>query len=51
MVKVYDPTKMQEKVDGPSPILELRTNGTVQIQWSPNAVEMFNIRKIVTYKG
>ena len=29
MVKVYDPVKMEEKLHGPYPILELRTNGTI----------------------
>ena len=29
MVKVYDPTKLQEKLHGPYPILELQTNGIV----------------------
>ena len=29
MMKTYDPVKMQEKLHGPYPILELRTNGTV----------------------
>ena len=47
MVKAYDPTKMQEKLHGPYPILELRTNGTVRIQRAPIIVETFNIRKIV----
>ena len=51
MVKVYDPTKMEEKLHGPYPILELRTNGTVRIQRAPHVVETFNIRKIVPYKG
>ena len=51
MVRVYDPTKIQEKLHGPYPILELRTNGTVRIQRAPNVEETFNIRKIVPFKG
>ena len=51
MVLVYDPDKMQEKLHGPYPILEIRTNGTVRIQRAPNVLETFNIRKIVPYKG
>uniref|UniRef100_A0A7S2WCT4 Uncharacterized protein n=1 Tax=Eucampia antarctica TaxID=49252 RepID=A0A7S2WCT4_9STRA len=31
MVKVYEPTKMQEKLHGPYPIRELRTNGTIRV--------------------
>ena len=51
MAKVHDPTKMQEKLHGPYPIIELRTNGTVRIQRHPLVVETFNIRKIVSHKG
>ena len=29
MVLVYDPTKMEEKLSGPYPILVIQTNGTV----------------------
>ena len=51
MVKVYDPTKMQEKLHGPYPIITIRTNGTVQTQRATNVLEMFNIWKLVPYKG
>ena len=51
MVKVYDPVKMEEKLHGPYPIMELRTNGTVRIARAPHVVETFNLRKIVPYKG
>ena len=51
MVKVYDPTKMQEKLHRPYPILELWTNGMVCIQQVPLIVETLNIWKIVPHKG
>ena len=51
MVKVYDPTKMQEKLHGPYHIIIIRTNGIVQIQRAPKFLETFNIRKLVPYKG
>ena len=51
MVKVYDPVKMEEKLHGPCPILELRTIGTVQIARAPHVVETFNLWKIVPYTG
>ena len=51
MVKTYDPVKMEEKLHGPYPILELRTNGTVRLARHPHVVETFNLRKIVPYKG
>uniref|UniRef100_A0A7S2W154 Uncharacterized protein n=1 Tax=Eucampia antarctica TaxID=49252 RepID=A0A7S2W154_9STRA len=51
MIKVYDPTKMQEKLHGPYPIVSICTNGTVRIQRSPLGVEMFNTRKIFSHKS
>ena len=51
MVKTYDPVKMEEKLHGPYPILELRTNGTVRIARGPHIVETFSLWKIVPYKG
>ena len=43
MVQDYDPTKMQEKLHGPYPILELLTKGTVRIQCALNVQETLNI--------
>jgi len=51
MIKKYDPTKMEEKLHGPYPIHDLRTNGTVRIERAPLILETFNLRKIVPYKG
>ena len=51
MVKTYDPVKMQEKLHGPYPNLELQMNGTFRIARHPHVVETFNLRKIVPYKG
>ena len=51
IVLVYDPTKMQEKLHGPYSIITIQTNSTVQIQIAANVLEMFNIRKIVQFKG
>ena len=47
----YDPTKLQEKLHGPYPIVEIRTNGTVSLQRRPGISESFNIRKLRPYKG
>ena len=38
--------KLQETVDGPYPIKQAWTNGTVSIRLSPNLVERINIRRI-----
>ena len=51
MVVRYDPTKLQEKLHGPYPIVEFRTNGTVSLQRRPGISESFNIRKLRPYKG
>ena len=51
MVKTYDPTKMDERLHGPYPILETRTNGTVVVQRHPWLTETYNIRKIEPYHG
>ena len=51
LVKTYDPTKMEERLHGPYPILETRTNGTVVVKRHPWLSETYNIRKIEPYKG
>ena len=51
-VKKYDPRKGEERMHGPYPILECRTNGTVVLQRLKNGLidEVYNIRKLVPYK-
>ena len=53
MVTKYDPTKGQERLHGPYPITEVRTNGTVRIKRDNTGYleETFNIRKLQPYKG
>ena len=51
MIKRYDPTKLQEKLHGPYPILQVFTNGTVRVKRAELIDETYNIRKIVPYKG
>ena len=51
MIIRYDPTKLQEKLHGPYPIVEIRTNGTVSLQRRPGISESYNIRKLRPYKG
>ena len=52
-VKKYDPRKSEERMHGPYPILECRTNGTVVLRRLPNGLidEVYNIRKLVPFKG
>ena len=51
MIIRYDPTKLQERLHGPYPIVEIRTNGTVSLQRRPGISESYNIRKLRPYKG
>ena len=53
MIKVYDPTKGEDKLHGPYKIQETRTNGTVVVirNEEGNVLETYNIRKLQPYKG
>jgi transposase InsO family protein len=48
---VENPNKMEPRIHGPYPILQVYTNGTVNIAIPPGYVERVNIRKITPYKG
>ena len=50
-MKTYDPTKMEEKLHGPYPILQVYTNGTVDIHRAANVKDRVHLRKIVPYRG
>ena len=51
MIVQYDPKKLQEKLHGPYPIVEIRTNGTISLQRRPGISKSYNIRKLRSYKG
>ena len=53
MIKVYDPSKGEDKLHGPYKIQETRTNGTVVVirNEEGNVLETYNIRKLQPYKG
>ena len=53
MIKVYDPTKGEDKLHGPYKMQETRTNGTVVVirNEEGNVLETYNIRKLQPYKG
>ena len=53
MIKVYHPTKGQEKLYGTYPITEINTNITVRVQKDPNECieESYNLQNIGPYKG
>ena len=50
-LKVYDPTKLQERFKGPYRITQVFTNGTVHLQIKQGISTPINIRKIEPYKG
>ena len=50
-LKVYDPTKLQERFKGPYRITQVFTNGTVHLQIKRGISTPINIRKIEPYKG
>ena len=50
-LKVYDPTKLEERFKGPYRIDQVFTNGTVSMQTKPGIGTRINIRKIEPYRG
>ena len=51
MIKKYDPRKGDERLHGPYPILETRTNGTIVVHRDNLINETYNIRKVEPYRG
>ena len=50
LVKVPNPSKLDERALGPFPIVQVYTNGTVDIQRNPHVTERVNIRRLLPYK-
>jgi len=50
-MKTYDLTKMQEKLHGHYPLLQVYTNGTVDVYRVENVRDRVHLRKIVPYRG
>ena len=51
MIKKYDPKKGDERLHGPYPITETRTNGTVVVYRDNLIYETYNIRKVEPFRG
>ena len=53
MIKAYASKKLDGRLHGPYPILQLFTNGTIWVKRAELVDETYNIRKITTpyYKG
>ena len=50
LIKAGDPVKLAPRVHGPYPIVQVYTNGTVDVQKAPHVVERLNIRRIVPFR-
>ena len=46
LIKVFDPSKLEQRAIGPFTIEQVHTNGTVTIKRGPNIFERINIRRI-----
>jgi transposase InsO family protein len=46
---VYKPDKLQPRAEGPFPVHQVHTNGTVTIQKNPHTIERISIRRIKPY--
>ena len=51
LVRVTDPSKMDEKFIGPFRITQVHVNGNVTIRRSPNVTERINIRRLKPYRS
>ena len=48
--KLHNPTKLGERTEGPFPITQVHTNGTVTISLRPEVTERINIRRVIPYR-
>ena len=49
LLKVFDPSKLQERAEGPFVIHQVHVNGTVTINRANNVLERINIRRLRPY--
>jgi transposase InsO family protein len=50
LVKIPNPSKLQDRAEGPFTIQQVHTNGTLTIQRAPHVTERINIRRLVPYR-
>ena len=50
LVKTINPNKLAPRTQGPYTIVQVYTNGTVDIRRNPLVVEQINIRRLVPYR-
>lgn len=50
LIKAFNPRKLDERNQGPFTITQVFTNGTVEVQKSPQVFERLNIRRLVPFR-
>lgn len=50
LIKARTPNKLQPRAHGPYPIVEVFTNGTVEVARNPHVRERLNIRRLIPFK-
>jgi hypothetical protein len=50
LVRIPNPTKLQDRAEGPYTIQQVHTNGTLTIQRAPHVTERINIRRVIPYR-
>ena len=48
--KIFDPTKLGPRTEGPYPILRVHVNGNITLRLRPGVTERINIRRVIPYK-
>ena len=50
LIKAVNPSKLDARAHGPYSIVQLYTNGTVDVLLRPHVIERINIRRLIPYK-
>ena len=51
LIKEVDPVKLQPRAHGPYPVVQVHTNGTIEVQRSPGVLERLSIRRVVPFRS
>ena len=50
LIKAITPNKLEARAHGPYPIIQVHTNGTIDVLRNPHVTERVNIRRVIPYK-
>ena len=50
LIKTVDPAKMEARAHGPYTIVQVYTNGTLDVRRGPHVIERLNIRRLVPFR-